>query len=331
VETFVDVLPQESPERKFSMMKVLYISSSSFSGSTLLSFILNTHASITTVGEMEGWEYEDTPFYCSCGEALEECPFYRQIQEAFYNKNLPFDFSHFGTAYRFTKNDRINRLLTEKIPFMHNPSLERLRDNIIRNIPPFSGLMRRFDKANHLFISTSLQYNHASVFVDASKNPYRLRHLRHVEGIKLYPLHLIRDLRGTIHSSKKNRGWDTALATRIWLREQANILHITSEFDPVLRVYYEDVCDDVNTSLARIADLVELPAEHFCGDFKTVEHHVLGNSMRLSGPSNIKKSESWKRELSDEDMDTIKRITHEELKHYKNDTLDEIVHHYLGT
>jgi hypothetical protein len=311
------------------MIKVLYISSSSFSGSTLLSFILNTHDSITTVGEMEGWEYSDAPFYCSCGESLEECPFYQNMQKAFQQKYLPFEFSNFGTAYRFSKYDRLNRLLTEKLPFIHNPSLERFRDKIMRGIPPFSGQMRRFDKANHTFISTSLQYNNASVFVDATKNPYRLRHLQHVEGIKLYPLHLIRDIRGTVHSSKKNRGWDTALATRIWLKEQASILDITKEFAPSIRVYYEDICDDIDTTLTRIANFVGLPAEQFSGDFKTVEHHVLGNSMRLSGPSNITKSERWKTELTHKDFDTMKRVINEELKQHNNVKLEEIVHHYL--
>lgn len=311
------------------MLKVLYISSSSFSGSTLLSFLLNTHKSITTVSEMEGWEYEDTSFSCSCGEALEKCPFYRYIQEAFQNKGLPFAFSNFGTAYRFSKSDRINRLLTEKLPFIQSSHLERLRDKLIRITPPFAGRISQFDRANLEFISSALQYNHASVFVDASKNPYRLRHLQHVNGIELHALHLVRDIRGTIHSSKKNRGWDTTLATRIWLREQADILRITKEFGPVLQIYYEDVCDDVDASLAKISDFVGLPSEHYAGDFKTVEHHVLGNSMRLSGPSKITKSERWKTELSSDDLDTIKRVTETELQHYKNETLYEIVHHYL--
>lgn len=311
------------------MLKVLYISSSSFSGSTLLSFLLNTHKSITTVGEMEGWEYDEAPFYCSCGEPLEQCPFYQSIQQTFQNKKIPFVFSHFGTAYRFSKNDRINRLLTEKLPFIQSPALERARDQLIRTIPPFRAKMIQFDRANQEFITAALQYSHADVFVDATKNPYRLRHLQHVNGIQLYIIHLIRDLRGTIHSSMKNRGWDIDLATRIWIREQASILQVLKEFQPTLQIYYEDICDKVDTTLAKISEFVGLPAEHFAGDFKTVEHHVLGNTMRLEGSSKVRKSERWINELTNNDLNTIKRISEIELKNYNNETLSNIVHHYL--
>jgi hypothetical protein len=40
------------------MPKVLFIACSSFSGSTLLSFLLNTHPDIVTAGHTIGWRYK---------------------------------------------------------------------------------------------------------------------------------------------------------------------------------------------------------------------------------------------------------------------------------
>ena len=62
----------------------LYVSSSSYSGSTLLAFLLNTHPDIFSVSEMDGWPYgEKEAFRCSCGEILRECPFFRTVASDF--------------------------------------------------------------------------------------------------------------------------------------------------------------------------------------------------------------------------------------------------------
>lgn len=72
-------------------MKLLYVASSSFSGSTLLAFLLNTHPDIFTVSEMEGWNYgENEEFSCSCGNTLEHCPFFNEVAHTFQRDGLPF-------------------------------------------------------------------------------------------------------------------------------------------------------------------------------------------------------------------------------------------------
>jgi len=279
---------------------------------------------------MIGWECDDTPFHCSCGAVLEACPFYQHIGKTFLENGLPFAFSHFGTAYQLLYNERLNNLLTRNITKIQNSTLEKLRDNIIRHAPVLSGKMKLFDRANELFMATALEYSNASVFVDASKDPYRLRHLQHINALDINILHLVRDLRGVILSFRKNHGiTDLALATRLWVQDQANILRLIREFPSVQRIYYEDICNDVDTSLATIAQFVDVPPMKFSGDLQSAEHHILGNSMRLDGPSKIVNSERWRKEFSDGEMKTIQQEARKAVIHHNNPELKEIIEQYI--
>ena len=69
--------------------RVLYIACSSFSGSTLLSFLLNSHPKIVTLGHTTGWHFDDDEtFLCSCGEPIQSCAFYQSMSRAFRDFGL---------------------------------------------------------------------------------------------------------------------------------------------------------------------------------------------------------------------------------------------------
>lgn len=311
-------------------MKLLYITSSSFSGSTLLAFLLNTHPDIFTISEMEGWNYgENEDFYCSCGNSLNECPFFNQVAQAFQEEGLPFTWSNFGTAYRLVSNERLNRYFTKNLPWIHNNSLEHLRDGLISHFPGFAGKLRQYDLANIAFVRTALAYSKASVFVDGSKTPFRLRWLRRVPDFDLRVLYLIRDFRGVALSNMKTRGCDARTATEIWLRNQTNILRVLTEFPNALHVYYEDLCEQVDDILATIHRFVDLTPSPFSGNFKDSEHHILGNTMRLEGEAKIRKSEHWKTELSVKELQTVTSVAEGFIRAHPRHPLSDIIQHYL--
>ena len=289
-------------------MRMLYLTSSSFSGSTLLSFLLNAHPKVFTAGEMDGWNYEeDTTFLCSCGAILRECPFYLRIAGVFHEQGLPFDFREFGTAYRLGSNPRWNRYLTGALPLLRSTSLERLRDALVWRLPRVARTLSRQDRANRAFIQTALDYSGAEAFVDACKDPFRMRHLRRIPELDLKVLYLVRDPRGVALSNMTKRGWSAALAARVWVREQASIQRVSAEAPAVLTVYYDELCDDVNGQLARIHEFLGVPPIPFGGDLAAAEHHILGNVMRLENRTAIKKDTRWQRELSAADLETIER------------------------
>jgi hypothetical protein len=289
--------------------KVLYVASSPYSGSTLLAFLLNGHPDIFTVGELDGWNYaEGAAFRCSCGSPIQQCPFFATIAGAIRREGLPFEFREFGTRYRLAHARWLNRYLTKHLPLVRSSALERLRDGLVLRVPRLAATLRQQDRANRAFIRAALAYSGATVFVDACKDPFRLRHLRRIQDLDLRVVHLVRDPRGVVASNMSKRGWGASRATRKWMLDQLNIVRVAREVGPVLTVHYEDLCDRVDAALADVHRFLDLPAEPFGGDLGAAEHHILGNVMRHRSREGIVKDTRWEQNLSASDLDTITRI-----------------------
>ena len=285
--------------------QVLYISSFQFSGSTLLSFLLNNHSLITTVGHTAGWPYaEDEDFFCSCGKVLEKCPFYNEIERAFLAANLPFDYRHFGTEFRLGSTDRANRFLVGGIRFIQSSAFERSRDHLVSVIPSWQRKIARQQEANKVFIETALRYSRARVFLDNSHQPYRARLLNNSKFFRLANIHLIRDPRAVALSCMKNLGWTAQESFDPWLRQQLDIIRISKEFPSSMLIHYEQLCEDVSTTLARVHQSVGLDFERFEGDFKATENHILGNDMRLK-EGVVRLDTKWKTRLPIGDQERI--------------------------
>jgi hypothetical protein len=324
----------EAGDRATAPLRVIYVTASSYSGSTLLAFLLNTHPDIFTVGEMDGWNYGTRVFRCSCGEPLASCKFFQLIADTFRKHDLPFDFRSFGTGYHLVSNTTaahkaLNRLSLRGLPLVSDTRLERLRDGVIDRIPAVSRRLAEQDRANLTFIRTALAYRGARVFVDACKSPFRLRRLGRIRELDLRVLYLVRDPRGVALSNMTKRGWDASVAARAWVREQATILRIAGEFPFVLRVYYEDLCEAVNDTLAATHRFVGLDPWPVPRDFRRVEHHILGNRMRLQDGT-IERDTRWHHELSGASLAAVAGVTSQFARRHPEHPLSEIIRHYLG-
>ena len=311
------------------MTRVLYVSTFQFSGSTLVSFLLNTHTEITTVGHTTGWNFaQDEDFRCSCGHPLQVCPLYRAIADAYSDNDLFFDIRNFGTAYRLSGQDRMNRMLTAGIPFCQSTLVEQVRDKIVRATPGLSKTLKQCDRANLVFMRTALEYSKAKVFVDNSHDPYRFRNLSRVRGLDLRHMHLIRDPRGVVLSCRRNSGWDIELAMRLWLNRQADIFRISGENAEAFNLYYEDLCIDAIKTLEQIHQFVEVNSQPYTGDFRAQEHHILGNAMRLSA-SNVKLDTRWQHELSDSDLNKLTGIARDFVAAKPHNPVSDVLRHYF--
>lgn len=312
-------------------IKYLYVTSSSYSGSTLLAFLLNAHQDIVSVSEMDGWRYnENETFLCSCGKALKECKFFQYIYESFKKRGLNFDFRNFGTAYRLSDIDIVNRWLTTCISRVHNSKIEKLRDSIVWRIPSLSKKLRDIDRSNETFVQASLDYSQAQVFADVCKDPFRLRHLRRIKSYDTWIIYLTRDPRGVVHSSKKYLGLDASTCIRLWLYEQFDIVRIIEEFpiNKIIRISYEEICKDTNEALNKIFRFMQLPSHYYDRNLNLGEHHILGNKMRLKKPFKITESKKWK-ELPVSEQVFIKKKMRDFDKKIRNPVMSEILRSYL--
>ena len=83
------------------MKYYVFLTSANFSGSTLLSFLMDSHPNIASVGELSnsirGMNMET--YQCSCGSRLVDCQFWLEVRKQMTKQNLPFEFHNFQTAY----------------------------------------------------------------------------------------------------------------------------------------------------------------------------------------------------------------------------------------
>lgn len=315
---------------KQSPLRVLYICSSQFSGSTLTSFLLNAHADIATIGHTMGWTYgKNEDFRCSCGDKISDCILFTKVRNAFAGNGLRFDPRNFGTEFRLAKPARLNQLLLEALPLLHVTAIEKFRDSAVSITPGLRSRLRRQQLANYVLMKTVLEHYGAKVYLDNSHSPYRLRTLARNPRFELYPIHLIRDPRGVSLSLVRNSGMAVSDAVDAWISHQTTILRIAGDVRPPLRLSYERLCTDTDAELARLHDYCGLEPRAFSGDFKEQEHHILGNRMRLSAGS-IRLDEKWRRELERADQELIESRLRRFDSVHPESSLSPIIRSYLN-
>jgi hypothetical protein len=171
--------------------------------------------------------------------------------------------------------------------------------------------VREIAARNLHFAKATLDITGKKVFVDAQKDPIRVKFLAGIDGVDLRVIHLIRDVRAGAASYMKHSGrHDAERAARIWVtvNESAERARRYLSADRWLRIRYEDVCRDYQASIDTISDFVGVQRSEIPRGFFDLEHHIIGNRMRLKRIDDVRLDESWKRRLSEKDLDIIARV-----------------------
>lgn len=273
------------------------------SGSTLLAFLLNAHPQIVSTGEVNGppahLGARAADFPCSCGQPLRSCPFWTAMGSAMRARGVEFGPESWGMRYAVTPNRVAQHLLVRSL---HEPHLDRLRDAAVQRVPRLGAQVRRISRRNEALVACALEIAGAAVFVDSSKDPARVQQLRRGTGLDVHVIHLVRDAPGYASSRLKNREIPVQRSIREWSRSAGRAQRLFANLPPDrrLRMRYEDLCLDTAGELRRVTAMLDA-APFLSGDidFRAVEHHIIGNKMRLQGSSaEIRLDESWRERLS---------------------------------
>src|SRR5947208_1570085 len=98
-------------------IRFVYVMAHSFSGSTLLSFLLGAHPEVATVGEMYISPAFNTEGYlCSCGEPIDGCPFWRHVAVEMAARGVPFNVRDSDTSFRADASGQLARRLVAAEP-----------------------------------------------------------------------------------------------------------------------------------------------------------------------------------------------------------------------
>jgi hypothetical protein len=308
-----------SVSRVWSLQKTpfAFILAHSFSGSTLLSFLLGTHPEIATVGEMFIAPTHNTDDYpCSCGEPIARCAFWREVSARMAARGVPFDLRSADSSLTAASYGLLGSRVVWAEP--RGPFLEGIRRTALRLMP---GVRRELDRriaVNRHLAEVILDLRDGRVFVDATKRPGRALLLQRDPRLDLQVIHLVRDGRAVSRSTIRNLGRTVEDGARSWAASLRRSEELRRTLPPErwLTVRHEDLCRDSRGTLARIFEFLNVAPEPEIGDFRAADHHIIGNRMRLSRTSEIRLDERWRTELTPEQLRKIERIAGPELTRY---------------
>lgn len=285
------------------------VETTSFSGATLLAFLLNTHPQIASIGEMNGLLPQEDPetYSCSCGRLLKECEFWSSVTETMHHKGHEFHFAHFDLAFNIGGPKLIRQLRNGSF---RNNFLDTLRDTLIHSWPNERRQVKSLVERNQAFVESVLEVTGKKVMVDTSKDRVRLRALRKFSILDVRVIHLVRDVRGVVASWLRRGRNDLPEAAKQWHKwhRRLEIMWSTLPPEKYIRVRYEDLCRDVPGTLNQLY--------HFCGvetdvppeELHSSSHHIVGNKMRLKNISAIRLDERWRELLSKEQLKQIDQL-----------------------
>jgi hypothetical protein len=294
------------------MTKVVYIMGHGYSGSTLLTFLLSTHPQVATIGELgiapqakENLKPED--YLCSCKSPVRDCGFWQRVSKEMGERGHPFDIWEAELDFRAQTGGVADVLLRA---VQRGPVLETARSVGIRMVPTARREMGRIVSRISSLADIVANIKGCDTFLDSSKRPERATLMQRSGEFDMRVIHLVRDGRAVSWSSMKHLSIGPEAAARSWLADNEGSEHARRYFpaDRWMTLRYEDLCANPDATLTRLHAFMGLPSRNGFHNFRAVDHHIIGNQMRLASTSEIRLDESWKKALTREQMTTIDRL-----------------------
>jgi hypothetical protein len=290
--------------------RVVYVAGSGHTGSTLLALLLDSHPQIACVGETsvkpkirrKGGQARQL---CSCGAKVGECAFWMRVFESVRGDGYDFGAESWSNDYRF-EHPVAQRLLGLACSSVTGRHVVRWAAGAL---PYYRDRVANIDAVNLSFIRAVLKISGAQVFADTSKRVPRLLHLLRLPDLDVKVVLLVRDVRGYAASAKR-RGEPVLDAARTWHRHQVifSDLAATLPEERLHRVRYEDLCARPGETLSALWTFCGVQPIEAPTSIVAADHHVLGNSMRMSGQIHIRLDQSWTQRLDSQEARQVLEI-----------------------
>jgi hypothetical protein len=292
--------------------------------------LLGAHPEVCTVGELKWTSMGDVSRYrCSCGTLITACPFWRDISAELGRRGIEFDISNARTDLRSGATELQRRLLR---PLHRGALAEWVRDAALQATPGWRAHVRAHQARNLALVETILARSGKRVIVDSSKIGLRLKSLLRIRSLDVRVIRIVRDGRavsltytdpatfadatrqelkgGGSGASRDHQRLSMIAAAREWRRSNEEAEAILRQLPPDrwTAVRYEDVCADPAGTLRRLAGFIGVDPAAVRLDFRSLEHHVVGNGMRLDTATEIRLDERWREALGEGDLHTFGEV-----------------------
>jgi hypothetical protein len=288
------------------MRTVLYIMGAANCGSTLLTRLLASHSQVASIGELKATAIGDVASYtCGCGEAFADCCFWRTVTNFCGRRGVEFDIHDFRTQIRSDKwlADKVLKATTRGRIF------ETLRWISMKALPQANSALEKAIERNAVVIDAVCDVLDRPIFLDASKDPTRAVHLSRSRRFDTKVIHLVRDGRAVVASYKK-RAPDHARNVELWRAKTVECERAKRLLTPsnVLTIRYEDLCKNIDESVARILQMVgATPERDLLGSTSRTTSHIIGHGSRLGAIDRIEERVEWPSALSAAELELFER------------------------
>jgi hypothetical protein len=282
--------------------RVIYVISSSRSGSTALDLSLGRYRGVRSAGELNnlfGFGLRDGGL-CGCGHAVAVCPFWCEVRDR--------GGEVLQKAWREPGSQAEAQAMVRRL--RHTPDLLQARRP---RVPPT--VLRAHQSVGRALIEAVGVVAEGDVIVDSSKLPSGAAELLHDDRVDPYFVHLVRDPRAVAYSVSQPRvqegASDRRLMSRSHVSRAAVLWSVTNSLAEsvrrragagrFVRVRYEDLCDapeevigSILTGAVTAGVLASVPVEAP----EAENHTAWGNPMRLqAGPVTWRRDRRWQVEM----------------------------------
>ena len=285
---------------------------SPYTGSTLLGFLLNEHPACVSIGAATGLtqRVDLATYHCSCGQPFQECEFWNAIADRTRVLGHPvnvFQTNFWNTHLRLSANRYLNALLVRSLGW---EPLNDVRDALVGSWPRVKMAISEMGWNTWSLASAVLASTGKEVFVDTARDHQRPKYLNMHPLLDVRVIHLVRDVRGNSASIMRHTGVDVATAARQWRHYNIEAARGRRYLPAAawFTLHYEDLCADPQGALDQISDFLGVVRVPMQGNLGEVDHHIIGNSMRLKGLGEIREDRAWQGRLASEDLAVIARI-----------------------
>jgi hypothetical protein len=314
-------------------IQLIYILAASHSGSTLLAMLLGTHPEICTIGELKFTSLGNVDRYlCSCQKEIKKCSFWSDVVQEMAKRGYPFDFSNAGTDFHSGMSGYVRRLLR---PLHRGRVLEWARDSALAFSPTWRTRFPQVQKLNSVLIESIYNLTGKRVIVDSSKVGLRLKFLLRNPTLDVKVIRLIRDGRAVAMTYTDPAGFADAFdpdlrgggmggereserltmvrAAREWKRsnEEAEAALRNLDSSQWVEVQYETLCSETAGTLKKIFEFIGVNSDYKLPSFRSVDHHIIGNGMRLDSGDEIKLDERWRESLTESELEAFNLVAGE--------------------
>jgi hypothetical protein len=279
---------------------VLFIAGTGRSGSTWVESVLARECGYVAVGELDYiWtrSLRDNQL-CGCGRPFDECDFWQAVLERAFGGIDRCDHLHFAELANTVRRVR------------NIPALGR---RAVR--PP--GLAIAFaeyaDALQRLYAAIA-EVSQAPTVIDSSKDPRHGFVVAATPGVRLRPLHLVRDSRAVAYSWQRLRPrpevhwaeesmprYRPHQVVRRWLVSNVLAEALRHRVAGGQRLRYEDISDNPST-LDRLVREERARSASTRAPGEPLLHSVSGNPLRFKeSPEPVRRDDAWRTGLSAED------------------------------